>query len=61
MGEGREKEEDRPPCCFVLCFKLHLFMIVASSIWLASMQEIEFDDMAKRDWVAGECLVVGVT
>ena len=61
MGEGREKEEDRPPAGVSLCLVLHLIMIVLSSIWLSSMQEIEFDDMAKRDWVAGECLVVGVT
>ena len=60
-GGGREKEEDRPPAGVSLCLVLHLIMIVLSSIWLSSMQEIEFDDMAKRDWVAGECLVVGVT
>ena len=61
MGESREKEEDRPPAGVSLCLVLHLIMIVLSWFWLSSMQEIEFDDMAKRDWVAGECLVVGVT
>ena len=61
MDQGRKKEEEDPPTCFLGCVKLHLIMIVLASLCLVQVQDHEFDDMAKRDWVSGECLILGVT